>query len=481
MSSTAPLINMSQDEKKDDTILSPLSHARQSSTMQKPGTSERSDVYLPTRGADGDMGNAEAIEMQKTTIIRSKSRHFSNDIQSNQFHSYPISSLQPVLSTSTPSKSVNMKQKFGETIRKATNSSPEIQFDSTLRKAIEEFIAKGRRIREERRQELFQRMRSDHFNSTLPTASDIGVPYPSLRKERSFLYDEESYPLDKLLRDLLGVSDLSLIHEDEEQDKKRIMHPLLNRASRQAFHECYDNFVTSFCIPLLHSLAMMENIFNDNTSSNRSKNNLHGQSISYRYQAFPCIRIMRPGEFSIGPHCDMAYGHSIGNINFHIPLTPTYGTNALYTESRPGREDWHPLTTKSVGMGFVFDGARCLHYSLENTTCHTRVSIDFRVAISRKQVPIPRNNLTNTTNKMKKMFSEGNDEDMDQDCGFNSTLCSDLVLRDNFSLFPGYYDEAYLDSSSATVPGKPYSIPGSVVQKTSKRLMDPDKRVGFPF
>ena len=25
-----------------------------------------------------------------------------------------------------------------------------------------------------------------------------------------------------------------------------------------------------------------------------------------RYQAFPCVRVIRPGEFSLGPHCDAA-------------------------------------------------------------------------------------------------------------------------------------------------------------------------------
>ena len=27
--------------------------------------------------------------------------------------------------------------------------------------------------------------------------------------------------------------------------------------------------------------------------------------VRVRYQAFPCIRVVRPGEFSIGPHCDV--------------------------------------------------------------------------------------------------------------------------------------------------------------------------------
>ncbi|EJK68691.1 hypothetical protein THAOC_10107 [Thalassiosira oceanica] len=75
--------------------------------------------------------------------------------------------------------------------------------------------------------------------------------------------------------------------------------------------------------------------------------------------------------------------YSVGNISYHIPLTPAYGTNALYAESRPGREDWHPLAAKSFGLGYQFDGVRCLHFNLKNETDITRVSLNFRIGITR--------------------------------------------------------------------------------------------------
>ena len=55
-------------------------------------------------------------------------------------------------------------------------------------------------------------------------------------------------------------------------------------------------------------------------------------------QCFPCVRVNRPGEFSIGPHCDAQYGHALGNINFYLPLTPIWGTNSLFLESTPGKD-----------------------------------------------------------------------------------------------------------------------------------------------
>lgn len=148
----------------------------------------------------------------------------------------------------------------------------------------------------------------------------------------------------------------------------------------------------------------------------------------------------------------VAYGHSIGNLSFHIPLTPAFGTNALFTESYPGREDWHPLSTKSVGLGYLFDGARCLHFALENTTEATRVSLDFRIAMYR--------------------------EDLSHTSGVDGGLCGKSMLEDRFSMAgPGYYDEASIDIgvSSSFFSGS------MVAQKYSRHLFDPDCRVGIPF
>lgn len=317
-----------------------------------------------------------------------------------------------------------------------------------------------------------------HNHNTI--SSNSYVPYPGLRHERRFLYDVETYPLHTHLADILGVSDLSLIHTHSIQDKKKLMKPLLDPKKRLPFHQCYDNFVTSFCIPLLHSLAMGGNLFND---QHQRKN-----KISYRYQAFPCIRVNRPGEFSIGPHCDMAYGHSMGNINFHIPLTPTKGTNALYTESHPGREDWHPLKTKSIGLGYSFDGARNLHFTLENTTDQSRVSIDFRIAIHREtRKEIPRSIAKESIKMMmdySEMMRDAIGEEEDERCNdIHDVLCHKKMLQDNYSSFPGYYEEAYVElgTPSSTKSGTGGFGPGPVVCKRNTTLMHPDRRVGFPF
>ena len=144
-----------------------------------------------------------------------------------------------------------------------------------------------------------------------------------------------------------------------------------------------------------------------------------------------------------------------GNINFHIPLTPSFGTNALYSESHPGKEDWHPLRSSSPGLGYVFDGARCLHFALENTTNRTRVSIDFRIAITRCKngVAIGENHI-------------------------DDTLCSAKILEDRFSSEgPGYYEEATINMAA----GGPVVVKMNSLFKGQDSLTPPDRRVGFPF
>lgn len=314
---------------------------------------------------------------------------------------------------------------------------------SVLRNAMEPFLCVARLQREAARQAFFDtldkiimpeepqavasRRTSPSGEGSFHIGSTYGVPYPALRNESSFLYDVESFPLGEVLCKSLGVNDLSKLHIDYPliKDKRRLLASLHNRGTRRKFHQCFDSFVTSQVIPLLHSQALSTGTFYTNREQLQKGK---PQRIVYRYQAFPTINIVRPGECSTDPHCDMAQGHSIGNISYHIPLTATFGTNAVYTESRPGREDWHPLATKSPGLGFQYDGARCLHFNLKNETDITRVSLNFRIAITRAP----------------------DFDDIAYDP--NDQLCCPELLNDKFSLDnPGFYDEVVVNVGD--VPG----------------------------
>jgi hypothetical protein len=112
----------------------------------------------------------------------------------------------------------------------------------------------------------------------------------------------------------------------------------------------------------------------------------------------------------------------------------------MFIESHPGKEDWHPLSAKSVGLGYLIDGARCLHFDLENTTGTSRVSLTFRVMI----------------------YREGDD---------TAGLCPSDMLEDAFT-DAGYYDEVVIDLRRRS---------DSIVKKNGNRLLDPSPRLGHPF
>ena len=97
------------------------------------------------------------------------------------------------------------------------------------------------------------------------------------------------------------------------------------------------------------------------------------------YASFPCVRIQQPCDFhTIRAHVDTMYLHPHGSLNAWLPLTTTRGANTLHVESTPGREDFAPVEL-SYGELAIFDGARCSHFTVANTSDRTRVSLDFRV------------------------------------------------------------------------------------------------------
>jgi hypothetical protein len=69
-------------------------------------------------------------------------------------------------------------------------------------------------------------------------------------------------------------------------------------------------------------------------------------------------------------------------VNVWIPLTPVGGTNSLWLESVPGKQDFQPLEVDEFGTAVLFWGNQCEHYSVANDTNTTRLSLDLRVVRS---------------------------------------------------------------------------------------------------
>lgn len=97
------------------------------------------------------------------------------------------------------------------------------------------------------------------------------------------------------------------------------------------------------------------------------------------YQRRPTFRVQIPNNKSVGEyHRDYTYNHQLGEINFVMPLTDMVETTAIWAESLPGLNDFHPINVKK-GQMIAFNGNLCLHGNKVNTTTNTRVSFDFRI------------------------------------------------------------------------------------------------------
>jgi perosamine synthetase len=102
----------------------------------------------------------------------------------------------------------------------------------------------------------------------------------------------------------------------------------------------------------------------------------------YIYQTFPSIRIQFRNNVVIPPHCDSDSlgNHPIGEKNFILPITKMYGTNRLFIESSPGKQDFQGIDLE-YGDLFYFNGNRCTHFNEKNIESDIRISLDFRVIL----------------------------------------------------------------------------------------------------
>ena len=207
-----------------------------------------------------------------------------------------------------------------------------------------------------------------------------GAAFRTLCQEACGTFAPREHRLGDTLGAALGLGpaethDLSLLHEvvaaRGHVGKHELTANLRIQAMRCDFHTAFDGFVRRAVLPWL-ALAAGAGDVGDTVDGGAAP--LH-----CRVQAFPVIRVILPGEFSLGVHCDSAYGHGAASLNIVVPLTASADASALHAESTPGAEDWHVLCKEGEGSFARFWGGRCLHFAGENTTPRTRVSLDLRV------------------------------------------------------------------------------------------------------
>lgn len=110
----------------------------------------------------------------------------------------------------------------------------------------------------------------------------------------------------------------------------------------------------------------------------------HETQLSFHYQYPPTLRVQPGPSPQFGRvHRDAEYGHQDGEINFWMPLSDYNLTQTtLFVETSFGSDDFHPLDI-NYGQIARFHGTQARHYAPPNRSAFTRVSLDFRIGVSR--------------------------------------------------------------------------------------------------
>lgn len=172
-------------------------------------------------------------------------------------------------------------------------------------------------------------------------------------------YDVSRYPFAEVVSAMFDGQSLDRLGHD-------VHYELLTREKDQqtAFHDRFYGSVGTF-LPLYRRLI---------TERVRP---LFSEEIIY--QRVPTFRVHLPVNVAVGTfHVDSDFGHADGEINFWLPFTDAWGTNTIWIESAPGRDDYEPVSVR-YGQILLFNGVRLRHGNQVNATAHTRVSVDFRV------------------------------------------------------------------------------------------------------
>ena len=278
---------------------------------------------------------------------------------------------------------IKKPQWFGASVAAVTSNAahlPPMPFPSNLALVVAEHVAKARGKRKEALDAIRDATGNFIYNNTMASF------HSSVAKEGTIKFHKGVMKMTQTLLRTCNMpvnTDLEMLHLIKN-GKEKLLYALTHSSSSSVssappfapssllssslpseFQNYFDTFIRDVCAPKMATLYDGENALN-------------AELDTIYYQCFPCIRVIRPDEFSIGPHSDVCYGHLPCSVNFYIPLTSIGGTSSLYLESEPGLEDWHPIQGEA-GDIHHFAGATNIHWTTENKTKKTRISFDVRL------------------------------------------------------------------------------------------------------
>ena len=188
------------------------------------------------------------------------------------------------------------------------------------------------------------------------------------KKEKKFTYDLDSYGFVGMFRDVLSCEDLTMLHKKSSKNYGLFSDPL--KDSETEFHKAvYDKLRAGWPEFLDAYRLFIKNEVAPNVQT----------SEGLIYQKWPTFRFNLPDNVAVGGwHTDSEYNHPPNEINFIVPMTPMFESNATIAESEPGKRDFHQI--ECVPGEYVrFNGNECMHGNIPNRTGVTRVSFDFRI------------------------------------------------------------------------------------------------------
>ena len=182
-------------------------------------------------------------------------------------------------------------------------------------------------------------------------------------------YDNIKFDFKKIILEILGVDSLENLHLLKHYD-------LLSREKDQStvWHKMYyESFECKLMSTYIDFIRHIKDRFG------------YDELI---YQKIPTFRVqLGNGNVAVGEwHKDRAYNHSESEVNFWMPFVDTNSFNTIWIESTEDQGDYTPYEVR-YGEVLVFNGASLSHGNQKNTSCETRVSVDFRLVDPKKFKP----------------------------------------------------------------------------------------------
>lgn len=180
-------------------------------------------------------------------------------------------------------------------------------------------------------------------------------------------YDTERYPFSNTIAREVGIAspDLDQLHRIFRSqfyrdrggfDQGSLLYKLLYR-SCEPIQELYRSFLCEIIAPMFAAPIVAQRI--------------------------PNLRVHRPHDLAVEHfHRDRDHGHASWEINVWLPLTRVTKTSTIWIESSEGAADYQPVMAQP-GNFVVFNGADLAHGNMRNRTARSRVSLDFRVVLTR--------------------------------------------------------------------------------------------------